>query len=331
MTVEIRTQSVQPLRQTFGHLARRFGDKPSSRYQEGTYQLQSEENRHYKPLWDPERDIYDRRRTAIVMADWYALKDPRSHYYASYTAARSKAQEALDVQMQFAEQRGLLRELPAAAREAIVFAFVPLRHYEWGANTNLCHVGAYAWGAAVSQAAMMATMDRLGMAQHLSRLGLQADGNTGHALAEAKAHWVGHPAWQGVRRAMERLFVTRDWFQVLLVQALVADGLLYPLAFKHFDADWARRHGLVLAPLLDFLVKWQDETARWVDAVVRGAAEESAENRALLSHWAAEARSTWREALAPLADAVLGEGGPAALAACDTTLGQRLAKLGLSA
>lgn len=53
MTVEIRTQTVKPVRQTFGHLARRFGDKPATRYQEATYDIQSEVNHHYKPLWDP--------------------------------------------------------------------------------------------------------------------------------------------------------------------------------------------------------------------------------------------------------------------------------------
>ncbi|MDP1789445.1 MAG: phenol hydroxylase, partial [Methylibium sp.] len=44
MTVEIRTQTVKPVRQTFGHIARRFGDKAASRYQEATYDLQSQTN-----------------------------------------------------------------------------------------------------------------------------------------------------------------------------------------------------------------------------------------------------------------------------------------------
>jgi phenol hydroxylase P0 protein len=39
MHIDLRTVSIQPLRQTFDHLARRFGDKPSSRYQEGSYDI----------------------------------------------------------------------------------------------------------------------------------------------------------------------------------------------------------------------------------------------------------------------------------------------------
>ena len=39
--------------------------------------IQATENFHYRPTWAPEFEIFDARRTAIVMKDWYALKDPR--------------------------------------------------------------------------------------------------------------------------------------------------------------------------------------------------------------------------------------------------------------
>lgn len=330
MTVEIRTQSVKPVRHTYAHIARRFGDKPASRYQEATYDLQSEVNHHYKPLWDPERDLYDARRTAIVMKDWYALKDPRQYYYGSYTIARAKQQEGLDRQMEFAEKRELLRGLPLEAREAIVFAIVPLRHYEWGANTNFSHISAYGWSTAITQAAIMGAADRLGLAQHCSRIGLLVDGNTGSTLDEAKAFWVEHGDWQPLRREVERVFVTRDWFEVLVAQSLIADGLVYPLFMQQFDAWLARRHGPGLSTLLDYPMRLHDEGVRWADAMVKTAAAESADNQALLSGWA----RTWRErflaALKPLAEATMGDEGEVALAQVDAALGVRLAKLGLS-
>jgi phenol hydroxylase P1 protein len=331
VTVDIRTKSVKPLRNTFAHLQARFGDKPATRYQEIAYDVQSEANFHYKPLWDPEHDLYDRRRTAVVMKDWYALKDPRQFYYGSYTTTRAKQQEALDRQMEFVEKRDLLRVLPKEALRAIQFALVPLRHYEWGANTMLCHVAAYGFGTAITQAAMMGTTDRLGMAQHLSRIGLLLDGNTGESLTEAKQVWLEAPAWQGLRSEVEHLFVTRDWFEILLAQALVADGLIYPLFFQKFDAHFAGLHGATLSSVTDFLLRWYEETARWVDAVIKTAAAESAENKALLTRWYAEWKGAFSSALAPLAAAVLPEGGAAALAAVATALDARAAKLGIGA
>ena len=113
MTVEIRTKSVKPLSNSFGHLQRRFGDKPATRYQEATYDIQSTANFHYKPLWDPEREMFDARRTAVTMNDWYALKDPRQFYYGNYTTTRAKQQDAIDRTLGFVEQRDLLRAMPA--------------------------------------------------------------------------------------------------------------------------------------------------------------------------------------------------------------------------
>jgi len=45
MQLDLQTINIKPLRQTFDHLAARFGDKPASRYQEGTYDLQQTSTR----------------------------------------------------------------------------------------------------------------------------------------------------------------------------------------------------------------------------------------------------------------------------------------------
>ena len=330
MTVEIRTKNIKPLRNAFEHLEKRFGNKTATRYQEIAYDVQSEANFHYKPLWDPEHDLYDRRRTAIVLKDWYVLKDPRQFYYGSYTTMRAKQQDALDRQMEFVEKRDLVRGLPEAARKAIVELLVPLRHYEWGANTILCHVAAYGFGTAITQAAIMGTADRLGMAQHLSRIGLLVDGNSGDSLGEAKRCWMEDPAWQGLREEVERLFVTRDWFEVLVAQCLVADSHLYPLLFQHYDTYFAAQYGPILSSVTDFLMRWYDETTRWVDAVVKTAAVESAENKKLLSDWTRQWRDRFEPASAALAAAALGDKADAAMAAVRESLTTRLGKLGLS-
>ena len=97
MQIDIKTTAVEQVRQTFSHVARRLGaDKPASRYQEATFDLQPEVNFHYRPLWQPEFELYDKGRTAIVMNDWYAFKDPRQYYYGAYTTARAKQQDAME-------------------------------------------------------------------------------------------------------------------------------------------------------------------------------------------------------------------------------------------
>ena len=48
MQIDIKTSSVKPLRNTYAYIEKRFGDKPASRYQEATYDIQEEINFHYK-------------------------------------------------------------------------------------------------------------------------------------------------------------------------------------------------------------------------------------------------------------------------------------------
>jgi phenol hydroxylase P1 protein len=176
---------------------------------------------------------------------------------------------------------------------------------------------------------MMNTMDRLGMAQHLSRIGLLVDGNSGTSLDQAKRFWLEDAAWQGVRREMENLFVGRDWFETLVAQDLVADGLVYPLFYQHLDAKFAAQYGPSLSSLTDYLMRWYEETAKWVDAVVKTVAAESPANRATIAGWVTQAKQAWHAALGPIANATLGAEGAPALDAAAAALDARLKKLGL--
>lgn len=330
MQVDIKTQTVTQLRNTFSHVARRIGgDKPASRYQEAMYDLQPEVNFHYRPLWQPEMAIYDRRRTAVVMADWYLLKDPRQFYYGTYTMTRGRQQETTEKNIDFADRRGLFRALPEELKRQLVFGLVPLRHVEWGANSNNCYITAYAWGTALTQSTMFHTMDRLALAQYLSRIGLLLDENTGNSLTEAKTLWLQHPAWQGLRRITEQLMATRDWFELFIGQNLVLDGLLHPLVFQQYEARVTEASGPTLSLVTEFFSNWQGETSKWVDAVVKVAAAESAENAALLAQWTDQWRAKVLEAIRPYALELFGDDASATVALVDAALNARVAKLGL--
>ncbi len=159
MAIDLRTVSITPLRQTFGHLARRMGaDKPASRYLEATMDLQPTENYHYRPTWAPELDIFDSRRTRIRMQDWYALKDPRQFYYGAWTQARGRMQETAEADFTLVDELGLAASYPAEARAQALRIFLPLRHLAWGANVNDSYISAYVYGIVIIQAACYASM-----------------------------------------------------------------------------------------------------------------------------------------------------------------------------
>ena len=88
--------------------------------------------------------------------------------------------------------------------------------------------------------------------------------------------------------------------------------------------------GTAVALLTSFRPEWPDESARWVDAVIKVAAAESADNQALLSEWASAWGRRSQASLALLAELALGAQAEAAMAKVRSQYQARCKKIGLS-
>ncbi|KGE04878.1 aromatic/alkene monooxygenase hydroxylase subunit beta [Pseudohaliea rubra] len=326
MTIEIKTSTIQPIRNTFAHIERRFGDKPASRYQEASYDLAPTTNFHYRPLWDPELRLNDPGRTAISMEDWYAFRDPRQYYYGSYVQARAKLQEITESNYAFFTRRDLAGRLPEGVREKVVRCLLPLRHLEMGANMNNVFGSAYGIGTVLTQAFLYNGMDRLGVAQYLSRIGLILDGNSGDTLKAAKTTWMEDPLWQDLRRYVEDVLAQKDWFEVFVAQDVVLDTLVYDIFYGQFDESMTEAGAGDLAMLIEFMQEWHKETSRWVDSVIKTAVAESDANREQIAAWVGDWKQQALAALGPLAEEAVG---PDAINASAEVLNKRLTKAGL--
>lgn len=328
MQIDLRTVAIKPLRQTFDHIAERFGDKPASRYQEGSYNIQQEHIFHYRPAWDADRVLFDKKRTKIVMKDWYALKDPRQYYYGSYTIARARQQEAAESSFEMIEDRGLAELIPAEQKQLALDVLVPMRHVEWGGNMGNSYITAYGYGTVITQPCLYHAMDHLGVAQYLTRIGLVLDGP--EALDAAKEAWMSGALWQPMRRHVENLLVLQDWFEIFVAQNLVLEGLLNPMLYDYLDADFSAKGGTAISMMTRFMAEWSAETAKWVDAQIKVVAAESPENKAQLSDWVQQYRAATLEALIPIARRAFGEQGDYVLAELTAEFNTRCAKLGLA-
>jgi phenol hydroxylase P1 protein len=315
MSIDIKTANIEPVRVTFDHLEARLGPgKAASRYQEAVHDFQMTQNFHYRPTWDPERELFDRRRTRVQMDDFDALLDPRQYFYAPYTIQRARQQEAADANFGLVEKRGMLRQLEPAWAAKIERFIVPLRHVEWAANTNNCFISAYGYGAPFTSAALMHAMDRLGIAQYVTRLALALGDYDPGILDRGKQIWLQDPAWQPLRQLVEDMMVCRDWFELHVVQNLLLDATFFAYAYVHFDAAIAARGGVGYTLATEFMREWFAETTRWVDATIKTAAQ---------------AKPRGRAAATPLAEAVFGDDAPGVVDATARDLAGRGAKIGL--
>jgi len=331
MSVDIKTANIEPLRLTFDHIEARIGKgKAATRYQEAVHDVQMTQNFHYRPTWEPELELFDKRRTQIVLEDFDQLLDPRQYYYAPYTIQRARQQEAQDGNFGMVEKRKLFAALSSDWIANIERLIVPLRHLEWGANTNNCHISAYAYGTPFNSAALMQAMDRLGVAQYLTRLALVIQHNDPQVLDRAKQVWLSDPLWQPLRRLIEDAMVTKDWFELHVLQNFLLDGAIYPYAYTHFDQAIAAHGGIAYALTTEFMRDWYLESVRWTDATIKVAALASPANKAVLESWIAKWEPRVHEAIAPLANAALAAEAPGAIDSIFKDLAARRAKLGLA-
>ena len=329
MQIDLRTVAIQPQRQAFDHLIRRFGNKPASRYQEGSYDIQAAENLHYKPTWNPDQALYDAGITRIVMQDWYALKDPRQFYYSTYTLTRARQQETTEANFGFVETRGLADMLSDELRDVSLKVLVPLRHAAWGANQHNTFICGYGYGTTFTQPCMYHAMDNLGIAQYLSRLGLLL-GDT-EALDAGKQAWLDDAAWQPLRRYVEDCLVIRDPFELFVAQNVALDGLLYPLVYERIvDDHISVRGGTAVAMLTQFMSDWFDETRKWVDAVLKVAAAESDANREVLQEWTRTWSDRAASAMVPIVELALGANADEAVGEQLAAFKARIAKTGIT-
>ncbi len=329
MTVELKTVDIKPQRSTYHHVAKYIGEgKVPSRYQEATFGAQPEVNFHYRPSWDPDHELYDTSRTAICMSNWYALKDPRQFYYASWTITRARQQETMGSNFEFVESHDMVDLIPDDVREHALAVLTPLRHAAWGASMNNSQICAIGYGTAFTAPAMFHAMDNLGAAQYLTRLALTVTGP--EFLDVAKVAWLTDPTWQPLRRYIEDSFVVQDPVELFVAQNVALDGLLYPLIYKSFVNDHiARKGGSTLTMLTAFMPEWFEESSRWINAVLKIVAVESDNNKALLTKWLCNWGEQATASLLPIAEMAMPGAGHAMLDEAQQKLRIRLKKSGL--
>ena len=221
----------------------------------------------------------------------------------------------------------MLAGLSGANVQLISTLLLPLRHAEMGANMNNSNIAADGFGTSVTQMHMFQAMDRLGIAQYLSRIGLMLDDGDVQLLAQAKQQWLNDPAWQGMRRYVEDTLVVRDWFELTVAQNLVSDGLVYPLLFHKLDEQLTANGAGQVGMLTEFMRLWFAESQRWVDALLKTVVNESAANKALVQGWVDHWSHRSVEALQALAALGLD---PSALDTVCSEFDSRLKKLGLT-
>jgi len=331
---ELKTQVIEPLRQTFTPLIERYGNKPATRYQEGTIGLQPEENFHYRPTWDSERELYDPDYSALKLTDPYSYTDPRQYYYTPYVTNRSAMHEAFGKTLDYVTDHGLLERTPENWQQLIAEVIIPLRHYESGAQMLYAWACRQSYGATIAQCCSYEGFDRIGNAQLISRVGIALGGQTSSVLKAAKAQWIEGPHLQGLREVEEKLLVEQDW-AVSVIGLDLVDDLLDKLVYRDLDEAAIMNGAGAYSLLAQHIGTWWTEHRKWIDPLYKAWASDEQHGEANKATMAA-AVNTWLPqavaAITRIADHVDQLAGTASRAAVEqhaVTLAERYRGLGL--
>jgi phenol hydroxylase P1 protein len=313
---ELRTQVIEPRRKTFTNLTERLGDRPATRYEEGSIDVQATTNFHYRPLWDPQHEIYDPTYSRLRLTDPYSFTDPRQFYYAPYVTARANLYEAFNNTLKYLENRQLLERLPQAWKDLVVDVVLPLRHYESGGQLICAYGCKFGWGTTITQCLSYASFDRIGNAQTLSRFGISLDGGTDALLTTAKQRWMDAEALQPLRRYTEQLLVEKDW-AIAHIGLDLADQLIYGLLYHHLDEAALLGGAGGYSLFAQHISGWFTDHRRWVDALYKAweaDPENGAANREAITEAAARllpAAADAARGLAAVADSHVATGAVA--------------------
>lgn len=175
--------------------------------------------------------------TLARSSDWYAFRDPDALVSRRYFADLAEDERALARALDATPIADRLARVPAAWLSRGLSAHLSAYpFYEHGLFVSLCYAEREALSDTLTFATVFSAADRLRALQDVARFSLELEALPGYRDL-GRPTWLEDPAWQGMRRATERVLAIRDWVEVLVGGLLVLDIIAGDvLRFGLFDA-----------------------------------------------------------------------------------------------
>lgn len=277
-------EMIKPIRNTYTYMSGLKVKRPTT-YDEATYNLEPKENFHYRPLWNPEYNIFDERLTKVKCEDWEQFRDPAKLYYATYCYKRAEYQSKIKGQFEAADRYGYFKNMDPAFVDTMREFLPVLRHLVFGESVAFMHVGRAAVGTAIEQCATYQCYDELGTAQLLTRICLELEEQCPTILKDGKQKWLEDEKYQKLRALTEQLMVTWDWAEAVVATNLILDLILYPLFFEEMTAVATENGAFAYASFSQFFMEMVEYERDWAAALLKMLLADRPENKEVLQSY----------------------------------------------
>jgi toluene monooxygenase system protein E len=248
------------------------------------------------------------RGSLLRSGDWEGFADPRATTYARYVALMHEKEIVVESLLSSIEP-DYDRGLSEAWMTRLERVLPPLRYPTHGLQMAAAYVGQMAPSGRVVVACAFQAADELRRVHFFAYRMRQLQHSHAAFGAPAKNVWLGDRMWQPLRALIERLLVTYDFGEALVLLNLVVKPLYDELFFRQF-AQLALAHGdHILERALHSMYEdgvWHRE---WVAALLRHVFSDRPENRGVVERWVSRHYSTALGAMAEFAPLFAGPAG----------------------
>jgi len=273
--------SIKPRRTTYKYMSGLKVKRPTT-YDEATYNLEPNENFHYRPIWNREIKIFDETITKIKCSDWEQFRDPARLYYATYCYNRADFQTRIKGEFEAADRYGLFKNMDPAMVDTLREFLPVLRHIIFGEAVAFMYIGRAAVGTAIEQCATYQCFDQLGSAQLLTRICLELEDRCPTILQDGKQKWIEDEKYQKLRALLENLMVTWDWAEAMIAINLILDSILYPLFFEKMTAVTVKNGDHAYLSFSKFFMEMFEYERNYTSALVKMLLADQPENKDII-------------------------------------------------
>ena len=280
-----RREVTQPARKTYWHLG--ADRRMPSDYEIVTSRLLYHVARGGFALELPTSDFHARHQagSALVSQRWDDFADPRATTYTKYVDLQRDRESYVGQLLASIEDTDYDRNLGGEWTGSLGRTLSALRFACHGLQMVAAYVGHMAPSGRIAVAAAFQCGDEIRRVQRLAYRVAQLARLRPEIVADGRALWQSDPAWQPLRRAVEKLLVTYDWGEALValnvcVKPWVDDVYLTQLAAT---ADSSRDH--IDAQILRSLFEDCAWHRAWTDALLALAIADRPENRDVVARW----------------------------------------------
>ena len=276
--------SIEQKQRTYWHLGK-LGRVPSD-YDIGSTRLLYYPTRGFE-VPTPVGAFYARHQqgSRLKWRDPERFRDPRETTYARYVELQKAQEIFVDGLLRALDDGAYDRGLDAAWVGTLGELLGVLRFPVHGLQMLAAYVGSMAPAGRVVITCALQAGDEMRRIQRLAYRLCQLRSTHPDAGADARARWQAEPAWQPLRRVLERLLVTYDWGEAFTGLALVLAPAFDELVLGHFGRLAAARGDDVLHKMFASLADDAAWHRAWAAAMTRCLLDEPGDNPGVMGEW----------------------------------------------